>query len=201
MKNFIEEKLKKSYVTKGFLSSGENPSQNAVTMYSVYLSNLPDGWDEKVIYKPSVDKVREHVKAENAEATNTFWQLILTVRDQVNKELESARKAELIGAALQAEVTLFADGELAAHLNRVASELRFVLLCSKVSIAASASAGADAKATEIDGLAISVSATAGKKCERCWHYTDDVGSNAQHPDICGRCVTNVDGDGEQRQFA
>lgn len=60
MKNFIEEKLKKSYVTKGFLSSGENPSQNAVTMYSVYLSNLPEGWDENVIYTPSVNKVREH---------------------------------------------------------------------------------------------------------------------------------------------
>ncbi|MDP5213021.1 isoleucine--tRNA ligase [Pseudoalteromonas tunicata] len=141
------------------------------------------------------------VKAENAEATNAFWQLILTVRDQVNKELESARKAELIGAALQAEVTLYADDELGVQLNRVASELRFVLLCSKVSIAASDSAGATAKATEIDGLSISVAATNGKKCERCWHYTDDVGTNEQHPDICGRCVTNVDGDGEVRQFA
>ena len=60
MKDFIEEKLKKSYVTKGFLSSGENPTQNAVTMYSIYLSNLPEDWDEKVIYPPSVQKVREH---------------------------------------------------------------------------------------------------------------------------------------------
>jgi hypothetical protein len=59
MKDFIEEKLKKSYVTKGFLSSGENPSQNAVTMYTIYLSNLPTYWDDKVMYKPSVDKVRE----------------------------------------------------------------------------------------------------------------------------------------------
>lgn len=60
MKNFIEEKLKKTYVTKGFLSTGENPTQQAVTMYSVYLTNLPEGWDEKVMYKPSVEKVREH---------------------------------------------------------------------------------------------------------------------------------------------
>ena len=60
MKNSIEEKLKKSYVTKGFLSSKDRPSQNAVTMYSVYLSNLPTDWDEKIVHIPSVDKVREH---------------------------------------------------------------------------------------------------------------------------------------------
>jgi hypothetical protein len=60
MENFIEEKLKKSYVTKGFLSTGERPSQNAVTMYSIYLSNLPMGWDDKVMYLPAVDNVREH---------------------------------------------------------------------------------------------------------------------------------------------
>jgi hypothetical protein len=61
MENFIDEKIKKSYVTKGFLSSGESPSQNAVTMYSIYFLNLPSDWkNEKVIYSPGVDKVREH---------------------------------------------------------------------------------------------------------------------------------------------
>jgi hypothetical protein len=60
MKDFIEEKLKKTYVTKGFLSSNDNPSQNAVTMYSVYLSNLPMDWNEKIVHIPTVDRVREH---------------------------------------------------------------------------------------------------------------------------------------------
>jgi len=60
MKDSFEEKMKKDYVTKGFLSSRESPTQQAVTMYSVYLSNLPEDWDEKIIHIPSVDKVRQH---------------------------------------------------------------------------------------------------------------------------------------------
>lgn len=59
----------------------------------------------------------------------------------------------------------------------------------------------DTQATEIDGLYIKVAATTAEKCERCWHYCDDVGADPAHPEICGRCVSNVDGDGEQRQFA
>jgi hypothetical protein len=60
MKDFIEEKLKKTIITKGFLSSKDKPSQNSVIMYSIYLSNLPMGWDEMEIHTPSVDKVREY---------------------------------------------------------------------------------------------------------------------------------------------
>ena len=135
------------------------------------------------------------------QLNNEYWQGLLAVRDEVNRVLENARKEEVIGATLQAEVTLYTNGDLADALQKVGDELRFVLLTSKVTIASLDNKPEDAIASEIEGLFITVAATDAKKCERCWHYCDDVGSHETHTDICGRCITNVEGDGEQRQFA
>ncbi|MCF6457104.1 isoleucine--tRNA ligase [Pseudoalteromonas sp. MMG024] len=141
------------------------------------------------------------VKADSAKLDNAFWQQLLEVRAEVNKVLEAARKEEKIGATLQAEVTLYVGTELEAQLNALGDELRFVLLTSKAAVENKDNRPADAVASEIDGLFISVAATSAEKCERCWHYCDDVGTHEEHKDICGRCVTNVDGEGEVRQFA
>ena len=141
------------------------------------------------------------VKADSAKLDNAFWQQLLEVRAEVNKVLEAARKEEKIGATLQAEVTLYVGSELEAQLNALGDELRFVLLTSKAVVENKENRPADAVASEIDGLFISVAATSAEKCERCWHYCDDVGTHEEHKDICGRCVTNVDGEGEVRQFA
>ncbi|MFH6954620.1 isoleucine--tRNA ligase [Pseudoalteromonas sp. XMcav1-K] len=141
------------------------------------------------------------VKADSAKLDNAFWQQLLEVRAEVNKVLEAARKEEKIGATLQAEVTLYVGAELEAQLNALGDELRFVLLTSKAAVENKENRPADAVASEIDGLFISVAATSAEKCERCWHYCDDVGTHEEHKDICGRCVTNVDGEGEVRQFA
>ena len=59
----------------------------------------------------------------------------------------------------------------------------------------------DAEATEVEGLWLTVAAAEGDKCDRCWHVTNDVGSDEAHPELCGRCVTNVDGAGEVRKYA
>ncbi|MBE0367271.1 isoleucine--tRNA ligase [Pseudoalteromonas aurantia] len=139
--------------------------------------------------------------ASEGQLSNEYWQGVLAVRDEVNRVLESARKEEVIGATLQAEVTLYTDGDLASGLQKLGDELRFVLLTSKVTIAPASNKPEDAIASEIDGLFITVAATDAQKCERCWHYCDDVGSHETHTDMCGRCITNVEGDGEQRQFA
>ncbi|KPV97259.1 Isoleucine--tRNA ligase [Pseudoalteromonas sp. P1-9] len=141
------------------------------------------------------------VKADSAKLDNAFWQQLLEVRAEVNKVLEAARKEEKIGATLQAEVTLYVGSELEAQLNALGDELRFVLLTSKAVVENKENRPADAVASEIDGLFISVAATSAEKCERCWHYCDDVGTHEEHKDICGRCVSNVDGEGEVRQFA
>lgn len=132
---------------------------------------------------------------------NDFWQTVLHVRDEVNRVLENERKEERIGSALQAEVTLYTGGELAEQLASLGDELRFVLLTSKASVEVVQSKPDHAVDSEIDGLFIAVAATDAQKCERCWHYCDDVGAHAGHETICGRCVSNVDGDGEVRQFA
>lgn len=141
------------------------------------------------------------VKADAAKLDNAFWQQLLEVRAEVNKVLETARKEEKIGATLQAEVTLYVGKSLEEQLSELGDELRFVLLTSKAVIEKKENRPADAIASDIEGLFIAVSATSAEKCERCWHYCDDVGTHEEHKDICGRCVTNVDGEGEVRQFA
>ncbi len=129
-----------------------------------------------------------------------FWQQLLAVRDEVNKVIEVARKEGKVGASLQAEVTLFADEALAAQLNQLGDELRFVLMTSTATVVAGAPA-ADATATAVKGLAVQVVTSTAPKCDRCWHHRHDVGANPAHPLICLRCVDNVEGAGEERKFA
>ncbi|RUO18231.1 isoleucine--tRNA ligase [Aliidiomarina haloalkalitolerans] len=135
------------------------------------------------------------------KVTNAQWQQLIEVRDAVNGALEAARRNDVIGGALQAEVTLYAAPELAATLRVLGDELRFVLLTSAVTVAALDSAPAAAENTELKDLQVVVARTEHKKCGRCWHHRADVGAVAEHPDLCGRCVTNVDGAGESREFA
>lgn len=138
---------------------------------------------------------------ESETFNNAFWTDIQHVRGAVNKLLENARNEKVIGGSLQAQVTLFVDDALAAKLKRLHNELRFVLLTSKAEVKSLSEKSELAQATEINGLWVEVSKVDAEKCERCWHHTDDVGTIAGHETICGRCVSNIDGDGEQRQFA
>ncbi|AHG21129.1 isoleucine--tRNA ligase [Chania multitudinisentens RB-25] len=140
--------------------------------------------------------------AEGESMNDAFWEDLLKVRGEVNKVLEQARADKRIGGSLEAAVTLYADNELAARLNSLHDELRFVLLTSAATVAPLADAPADAQPSELlKGLKIAFSTAVGEKCPRCWHYTTDIGQVAEHADICGRCVTNVAGDGEKRNFA
>ncbi|WP_047512464.1 isoleucine--tRNA ligase [Vibrio harveyi] len=139
--------------------------------------------------------------AEGEELNNEFWTEIQAVRGAVNKLLEDARKEKTIGGALQAEVTLFADDALAAKINKLEDELRFVLLTSAAKVKSLSENTDAAQATDIEGLFVEVAAAEGEKCDRCWHHTSDVGTIEGHEKICGRCVSNVDGEGEVRKFA
>ncbi|EGQ7761749.1 isoleucine--tRNA ligase [Vibrio sp. 2304] len=139
--------------------------------------------------------------AEGEELSNEFWSEIQAVRGAVNKLLEDARKEKTIGGALQAEVTLFADDALAAKINKLEDELRFVLLTSAAKVKPLGEKTDAAQATDIEGLFVEVAAAEGEKCDRCWHHTPDVGTIEGHEKICGRCVSNVDGEGEVRKFA
>ena len=137
------------------------------------------------------------------EAMNdAFWDELLKVRGEVNKVIEQARADKKVGGSLEAAVTLYAEPELAAKLTALGDELRFVLLTSGAKVADYAEASADAQQSELlKGLKVALSKADGEKCPRCWHYTTDIGKVAEHADICGRCVSNVAGDGEKRKFA
>lgn len=131
----------------------------------------------------------------------TYWDKIRLVRDAVNKEIEKQRNAGVIGSALEAEVTLYCGAQLKEQLEALENELRFILITSAANVVAESSAPLDAATTDVPGLSLKVIATANAKCERCWHRVADVNANAEYPGICGRCIVNISGKGEMREFA
>lgn len=126
------------------------------------------------------------------------WQQVLAVKNAVNKVLEAARSAGDIGSGLDAEVVLHCAPELKALLDKLQDELRFVLITSGATVVAGDSAGEE---TEVEGLRVAINVSEHEKCERCWHRREDVGAHSEHTTLCGRCVENIAGDGEVRQFA
>ncbi|HEY0974446.1 MAG TPA: isoleucine--tRNA ligase [Solimonas sp.] len=136
-------------------------------------------------------------------ADDVDWRRLLAVREPVKKVLEDLRGRGVIGSGLTAEVTLYADGTLASSLKAVGDELRFWFITSGANVQPASERPAEAVEAPIDGgesLWIAARASTHAKCERCWHLRADVGSNAAHPSLCGRCVVNVDGPGEQRSY-
>jgi isoleucyl-tRNA synthetase len=138
---------------------------------------------------------------ENAAISREIWDKVMAVRNVVSKEIEQLRSVGTIGASLDAEVELYCNKEYAAALNLLAGELHFVFITSNASVVDEQFCPDDAIKTELDGVRLKVVASEHKKCVRCWHQRYDVGENTEHPELCGRCVENIAGDGEVRRFA
>jgi len=130
-----------------------------------------------------------------------YWTRVMAVKGAVNKELEALRSAKAIGGNLQAEVTLFGDDALQADLARLGNELRFVLITSTAEVRPAGEAPEQAVTTEVPGLKLRILKSEHAKCGRCWHHRADVGTHAAHPELCGRCVENIEGAGEVRHHA
>lgn len=139
--------------------------------------------------------------ADSEVLDGAFWSSVQAVKDGVNKVLEVARNEGRVGGSLKTEVTLYCDADLKDQLAQLGEELRFVTLTSDARLADLANASDDAMETELEGLKVSVIASEQPKCARCWHQRPDVGQNEAHPELCGRCVDNVAGDGEIRHYA
>ena len=135
----------------------------------------------------------------DAEALRTRWQKLRTLRSDVQKQLEALRVSGKIGSSLAGEVEVFANGENRAFLASFADDLRFVFITSQARLADTAPA--DAIKTALPDVSIRVAPSPHQKCERCWHYREDVGHDAQHPQLCARCVSNLYGAGESRRHA
>ena len=123
------------------------------------------------------------------EALLAKWARIRAIRDLANKEIEAVRTAGQVGASLQATLVISAGPDDAALLRSLGDDLKFVTITSEATVVDAAE------------LAVAVAPSRAPKCERCWHYRDDVGADAAHPGLCGRCVSNLHGAGERREIA
>lgn len=119
------------------------------------------------------------------------WDRIAAVREDVKKALEIKRVEKLIGAALEAKVTLHAEGELYTFLSSLSDELATVFLVSAVAVK---EGGEGTFKGEYEGLSVTVEKAPGEKCERCWTYSETVGQDAEHPGLCSRCVRVLRGE-------
>jgi isoleucyl-tRNA synthetase len=117
------------------------------------------------------------------------WARIRELRDAVNKEIEALRTSGGVGSSLQANVTVTAPPAEHALLATLGDDLKFVFITSVAELAAG------------DSLQVAVRASTATKCERCWHWRDDVGRDPAHPGLCGRCTSNLHGAGETRTVA
>ena len=117
------------------------------------------------------------------------WSRIREIRDAVNKDIESVRAAGKLGSSLQAEIEITLAAQDHALLATLGDDLKFVTITSAATLVPGAA------------LAVLVTPSAATKCERCWHYRDDVGRDPAHPTICGRCTRNLFGEGERRTVA
>ncbi len=141
---------------------------------------------------------------EDSPMDDAFWEQVLEVRTAVARQLEHLRVAGGIGSSLDAEVDLFCGRELLDRLARLEDELRFVLITSEARVHIdSEHAEDDVHVTLANGdeLWIRVMPSPHPKCVRCWHHRFDVGHDEEHPELCGRCLSNVAGPGELRRFA
>jgi len=118
------------------------------------------------------------------------WERIIKVRSDVSKALELARVAKTIGHSLDAAVTVAAPPELFAFLQEYATELNSIFIVSKATLAAELP-GEYWTSENLVGLKIQVTAAPGVKCERCWYYSEELGTNAGHPTICPKCTNAV----------
>jgi isoleucyl-tRNA synthetase len=142
--------------------------------------------------------------AENFPITMQFWETVIELRDVVNKELERLRTEGDIGSSLDAEVDLYCDPELKTLLSHLEDELRYILITSYARIHPVEQHPHGIMQSKLKSgreLWLDVRPCSYRKCVRCWHRREDVGVDAGHPELCGRCIENIFADGESRHFA
>ena len=107
----------------------------------------------------------------------------------------------MLRGSLDAAVSLYCSDALKKSLSALGDELRFVLITSEATLLPLEEAGADSASTELPDLRVLVIPAPDEKCGRCWHRRPEVGQSPVHPTLCGRCIENIDGDGEKREYA
>ena len=129
------------------------------------------------------------------------WPAFIALKADVARQLERLRTAGEIGAPLEAEVTIYAPPEQALRFAALGDELRFLLITSQAKVVATDTPPADSVPSHAENVWIEVKPSTQPKCVRCWHLRPDVGSDPRHPELCARCVINIEGPGEERKYA
>jgi isoleucyl-tRNA synthetase len=129
------------------------------------------------------------------------WPALIALKADVARQLERLRTAGQIGAPLEAEVAIYAPAAQAQKFSALSDELRFLLITSQARVIESDTPPSEAVPSQAENVWIEVKPSSQPKCVRCWNLRSDVGSDPAHPELCARCVVNIDGPGEERKFA
>ncbi len=150
-----------------------------------------EAWEFVAKQEGSIFLGLHHSLPENLESPNLQgqWDALLALRARANKEIENLRTAGQVGSSLQVELDLHLTAADYENARRLGDDLKFVLIVSKVNLHLA------------NEEKITVMPSQQQKCPRCWHYRDDIGHDAAHPELCGRCVSNLFGSGEHRTHA
>lgn len=160
---------------------------------------LPGQRSDSVLFETWYDGL---AATQNSPEQRRYWADLQAIRETSSRVLEGMRKAEQIGAALEAKLVVHADPAMAKRYAETADELRFFFITSDFTLAPLAPSADDAVKVELEGSEawVSASVSGAAKCVRCWHRRDDVGSHAEHPELCSRCISNIEGPGEDRRW-
>lgn len=156
---------------------------------------MPGERDESVLFETWYDGLDA---VQGSDAQRAWWNDLLALRETGSKVLEGMRKAGEVGASLQATLDLQVDADWLERYAEAVPELRFFFITSDVRIHAEGVTGGEAVLLSQGSASLAASVNTDAKCVRCWHQRPDVGQHADHPELCGRCVDNVAGDGETR---
>ncbi len=134
-------------------------------------------------------------------ASDIDWPAFIALKAEVARQLERLRTAGQIGAPLEAEVAVYAPAAEAGRFSALRDELRFLLITSQARVIESDTPPSEAVPSQAEKVWIEVRPSSQPKCVRCWNLRSDVGSDPRHPELCARCVLNIEGPGEERKFA
>jgi len=130
------------------------------------------------------------------------WVALAQVRTEVTRTLEGLRQDGKIGSSLDADIVIHADASLVERLQVLGDELRFVMITSAAELVVLDNSDDESLIKLDDGSRFRIAASASEftKCVRCWHHREDVGQHSAHDELCGRCIDNIEGDGEPRAY-
>jgi isoleucyl-tRNA synthetase len=168
-----------------FLSFTGNEAWQSLHNIEATSPNAPTIFEETAHTLPEV---------RDSQALMSKWKILREVRAEVMRSIEVEREAGRVGSSLQAAITLHAGRDMAAMLESLGDGLKFVMITSEANVIHD-------DHLDPNDFAVSVTPLSHAKCGRCWHWRSDVGVDPSHPEICGRCVSNLYGLGEPRHVA